>query len=212
MKNKLKNVAKLPIVIGVVLFIGLGSLIVYAATNASDVRSNDLEIGILKGDIEETFTETSEVNKDTDVEKVVSVVNNGNLPLFVRVMIFPEITVTEAASGTTPETTKILPANIGEQIKLTLKTGWLDGGDGYYYYTDKLAVGATTSDVIDKVSIDSTKAGSEYTDAELTIHVKSETVSTSGDVYRQSWWGDSSTAPTTDALKAVDDLLQPLKD
>lgn len=203
MKNKVMKVAKLPIVLGIIAFLALGSLIVYAATNASDVKSNDLEVGILKGDVKEDFTETSEVNQDTDVKKEVAVENTGNVPLFTRVMLFPEILSSNS---------KVLPAIIGEQIKLTIGSEWLDGGDGYFYYTGKLISGDTTSNLITTVNIDSSKTTDEYTDAVLTIYTKSETVSTSGNNYRQAWWGNETIAPTSDTLKAVDDKLQALKD
>lgn len=203
MNNKLTKIAKLPIVLGIIAFIGLGSLITYAATNASDVKSNDLQMGILKGDVKETFTESTEVEKDKDIEKKIAVENSGDLPLFVRVMLFPEIV---GANN------KVLPANIGKEIQATIASDWLDGGDGYYYYIGKLDKGQTTPNLIESVKIDTAQTSDEYTGATLTIHTKSETSGTSGNTYRQAWWGNQATAPTSDKLKAIDDQLQTLKD
>ena len=56
----------------------------YAYLISEDCKTNELSIGYTEGEIEESFPD-NKATTGSEIEKIVDVVNNGNLPAFVRV-------------------------------------------------------------------------------------------------------------------------------
>jgi predicted ribosomally synthesized peptide with SipW-like signal peptide len=133
--------------------------------------------------------------------KKVGAINRGDLPGFVRLLILPTVVAADKAT--------VLPARIGNEIKIKLNTtDWADGGDGYYYYLSKLPAGQSTPDLFSEVGLASGLDG-QYKGATLTVEVKCEAVDTRQWNYRIGWWG-SDAAPTDTARLAVDTALNGL--
>lgn len=85
----------------------------------------------------------------TSKDKKVTVTNDGTSPAWVRARVAIRVV---AADGNTP-----LDA---DQVSVDYKNGWLDGGDGYYYYKQPLAVGAETTPLFEKVKFEATMPNS----------------------------------------------------
>lgn len=200
----MKRLKKKTVLMGLMVFllVSVAGTLVYGALKKDDSVLNRLAFGNLKGDLSEHFDGSQELLGDVAYPKEVMVKNSGNLNLFVRVMVFPEITTPEGVS---------LGASIGKEIKIEMGKDWLSGDDGYYYYLSKLPKEATTPPVFSEITVDSKGVNERYQGAKLTIQVKSETISAADFHYRQAWWG-LETAPTEPAHQTIDQLLVNLID
>jgi hypothetical protein len=86
-------------------------------------------------------------------------------------------------------------------------TDWTDGGDGYFYYLDRLHPGAATPPLFEAVRLDESIIG--YSETTLTVTLIAETVETRHWHYREAWWG-SDTQIDTGPLGTVDSALRGL--
>ncbi|GCF95686.1 hypothetical protein NRIC_35770 [Enterococcus florum] len=197
MINRLKQKHKLlPLALVMMCVVAvIGGMWAYAAMTAKEEKRNTFQIGNLETDIVEVFDPEKGIELDKPVQKEVAVKNVGSNPQFVRVMVHPTI---EHADGT------VMPSTIGKVIHLDISNDWLAGGDGYYYYKDKLAPNAKTPDLFKTVKLDS-GLSAEYKDAKLELQLKVEAVGTTKHTYRDTWWrGDN---PTTGDLGTINTLL-----
>lgn len=199
-KQALKTNWLFPIIVLVLLmFTIVGIKSVYAALTAEDDLTNDFTMSNLSGKIEEEFTPPSKENPmkpGKDYPKEVKINNQTKTPMFVRVLVTPEI---QTATGV------LLPSNFGKELIINLGSKWLLGEDGYYYYLGKLASTQTTEALFTKVTL-SDDVSDSYNDAEMSIHIKSETIIAKGNQYRDAWWlGET---PIETNLSKIDILLQ----
>ena len=100
------------------------------------------------------------------VTKIVEVENTGANEAWVRV----KFSVNIALAGDGEADPSLIHLAINDEK-------WIDGGDGYYYYSEPLAPGETTSEVLRSVSFDKTM-GNEYQGATATVDVEAEAVQT----------------------------------
>lgn len=158
-------------------------------------------------------------------EKRVGAQNVGDVAAFVRLLVLP---VFQNEDG------DLLPAVLGKQgdpgvnvivtdfnlaewdVPLSAwKNGdWADGGDGYYYYLNRLNPGTSTEalnkDLFKHLRlVDPAPAG--YENAQLIVEVKCEAVEVND--YRDGWWGlTANTAPSnppfSDTIVRIDGRLQ----
>lgn len=199
-KNKIKKINVVLSLVFLTAVIGLISLnYVYAALTDKDQAANDFQIGEVKGTITEKFdppTEDQPIKPGDTYPKEVKVSNASNLPFFVRVLVTPEI---QSIDG------MLLASNIGTEITVDLGNDWLLGEDGFYYYLKEVLPGSNTSPLFTTVTI-ANNLGTDYDGATMSIAIKSETVTSSGDNYRGAWW--QGTLPTNPNLVKVDTALQ----
>lgn len=194
-----KKYAYILLAVGMVIaFLGY-TLNGMGSSKDSDTVNNRLILPNLVGEIDETFDPNTDIEIGDSKEKDVKVANTGTAPLFVRVMVLPMI---QDASGT------LLPMKIGEEITVNLSANWTYGGDGYYYYRGIVQPGNSTPSLFTTVTLNSS-LGDEYDDCELTMQVKSETITAFQYEYRNAWW-DGAT-PTTSPLNTVDTELASLR-
>ncbi|MEG0255832.1 hypothetical protein [Vagococcus sp.] len=149
------------------------------------------------------FKTPDKLTFDKTYEKKVAVKNTGDIPAFARVLIFPELSKNE----------DILDIDSTVKIEYNIKndSNWILGEDGYYYYTKVIEPHTESEILFDKVSLsilDQKLFDEKYSEANLTIDAKLESVDYRKNEYRFSWWGNRDTAPTESKLKQVDDLLQ----
>ena len=102
------------------------------------------------------------------VGKTVSTKNTGNLPLYIRVQLSPEITLAENARG---RETEIDLSLVSYDINLA---DWMEH-EGYYYYRTSLAGGAEAVPLFTKV-IFSEEMGNLYKDSTILLKVRVEVV------------------------------------
>lgn len=125
--------------------------------------------------------------------------NTGDVPAFVRVMVFPTLV---AADGVT-----LLEMRLGKQVALGAPgPHWAEGGDGYYYYLALLAPGGTTDPLFENTALAADIAAGQ-TGAKLHLALIVESVSGTGDFYRIAWW-NGMVPPPAAPLGPVDEALQ----
>ena len=121
----------------------------------SDTVVNEFKGGV-DIEIEENFDEEGAKNWDgTALVKEVTVKNNRETPALIRVSIVP-IWLDENNKPWAGDINAIvLNKNI---VSNPNEEGWMDGKDGYFYYTKALDTGAgTNKTIIDEVSFDINK-------------------------------------------------------
>ena len=119
-----------------ILAVSVGGVLAWLATSSDDV-TNTFVPGKTDIEIEEKF--------ENNVKENVKVTNKGNIPVYIRAnLVF---------------TWKDSAGNIIEQPDKTTLTvdygevGWVQGSDGFWYYTEPVAVGGETTNLIDKATI-----------------------------------------------------------
>ncbi|HCM88354.1 MULTISPECIES: hypothetical protein [Vagococcus] len=194
------------IFLGIVILVCLLSLIslnyIYASLIDSDQKTNDFQIANLKGEIVEKFTPPTTnkpIGPGDTYKKEVKVSNTSELDFFVRLLVTPEI---QSSDG------ELLPSEFGKQLLAVINPDWILGEDGYYYYIKKVLPGENTPPLFSSITIPNTLSSysSKYKNSSLKITIKSETISSSSDIYRSAWWNGQQ--PTDEKLKLIDTKLQ----
>lgn len=184
-----------------VLISSVGLNYMYAAMIDSDEKTNDFEISDLSGKIKEKFTPPKidiPIKPGDTYPKEIAVTNSTKAPLFVRVLITPEIVNSENI---------LLSSKIGEVIIVDLGKDWILGEDGYYYYLNQLKHNDTSSNLFNEIYL-SKDISDIYNDASMEIFVKSETITVADNQYREAWWGGD--IPIEGNLKIIEDRLSSL--
>lgn len=191
-----------------VLFIGLclGSLVVYAALTLQEQRENQFQVGNVETKIEEVFTKPTTIKPNVAVPKKVTIKNTGTINQFVRVMIQPEI-VSSVTSGSNK---LILSSKIGEEVGLDITGDWVNGEDGYYYYTKAVEPTKETAVLFNEVTLKN-RLSTFYTGGTFQIVLKVEAIHCHGSktdgkgAFQEAWWQGSK--PTTEPLKTINTAL-----
>lgn len=122
----------------------------FAIFQSGQKTETSLTTGVINVELVETFkgsngdeSEGTDPNSEglEDATKVITGVNTGTQPAYVRVKIFPQVEsqndfgdwIVDGAIAT------------NYVVYNQENDGWVDGGDGYWYYTKKLPAGETTS-------------------------------------------------------------------
>lgn len=209
-KKARRRVFYLVVVICLLLLMIVGGYWVYAAMTATDKKENDFQVGQVQTEIIEAYDhDRTEVVLDEVVEKDVVIKNVGTINQFVRVMVMAEVRTSIVGD---PNNQQILPLRIGTDLFLEngVAADWVDGGDGYYYYTkEAVAPDQKTSKLFESVRL-SDQLSARYHEANLSITLKVETINCSEFAYRDAWW--QGTTPASGILQTVDDVLKDLTD
>ena len=99
------------------------------------------------------------------VDKLVSVKNEGTGQAWVRVKVDTAI---ELAGGAGEVSGKDL-------LSFDIQPGWVDGGDGYYYYSQPLSADQTTPELFTAVTF-STDMGNSYQGCTVNVTVYAQAV------------------------------------
>lgn len=172
-------------------------------TNAflKDIDNKQSLTGV--GDLKVSVIDETVVNELTisdNHSRDIFVRNEGDLAVFVRVLIHPTL---ENNSGTSLKINK-------DEVLQNLASEWVNGKDGYYYYQKKLAAKTETKQPIFEKIVASTNMEPE---GKLTIYLKVEAITTKGMTYRDSWWeGKKPSLANKPELLGLDEQLQKLLD
>ncbi|MCL2014335.1 MAG: hypothetical protein FWG69_05035 [Oscillospiraceae bacterium] len=199
------------------LAVSLGFILLAGSTYSwftqSDEAVNILKTQDLRFSFEtaEEFTPPQTVETGQNVMKVVNVKNTGDIPGFVRVLVFAEIisddgTVLEAIPGVT---FKFEDLNVTDWTLGSTKM-WADGGDGYYYYLNILDTDKTTVQSLFNGVTLMLNSEPEYNDARMKIEIKTEAAEAVCEKYRGGWWDMPDNPPDEPDLIPIDDILQEL--
>ncbi len=127
-----------------------------------------------------------------EISKVVTILNDGSSPAWIRVKVEKEITLNEqnpaVEVGFNADNELIVLAIGGEG------SNWIDGEDGYYYYKLPVEAGNATEPLFDTVTFD-TKMGNEYQGCTANIKIYAQAVQTAnnapeGGVTAVAGWPD----------------------
>lgn len=199
MKAKKQINPKLMIILSTLLvgLIGLGILggYTYASFTDKDSQENNFTVSGLKGAIVEEFTPPGTISAGQTYTKKVMIKNDEQAPLFVRVLVQPEMTSSDGQV--------LLASNIGKEIQLDIGSDWLLGEDGFYYYKKVLNSNETTQSLFTKVKL-ANNLDTNYQNMKLTINIKSETVSAAGLNFRDAYF--HGTTPSQSNLEIIDSL------
>lgn len=120
-----------------ILAVSVGGVLAWLATSSGEVK-NTFAPGKTNIEIEEKF--------ENNVKSDVKVINKGNIPVYIRAnLVF---------------TWKDSAGNIIEKpadATLTVDHGngdWVKGSDGFWYYTKPVAVKGSTTNIINKATIE----------------------------------------------------------
>ncbi len=166
MKKKLFALSVMAMLIAICSF---GTAAFY---NAQDTAHNVITMGNVNiaisewADEEKTieFSNVDGVLPNTSVTKVVEIRNTGKSDAWVRVRIEKNISVNSDSEGDTG----LISLNINEG-------SWIDGKDGYYYYSKKLSEDEVTEPIFTKVDF-SKDMDNSYVGAVCSVEVFAEAV------------------------------------
>ncbi len=166
MKKKLFALSVMAMLIAICSF---GTAAFY---NAQDTAHNVITMGNVNiaisewADEEKTieFSNVDGVLPNTSVTKVVEIRNTGKSDAWVRVRIEKNISLNSDSEGDTG----LISLNINEG-------SWIDGNDGYYYYSKKLTEDEVTEPIFTKVDF-SKDMDNSYVGAVCSVEVFAEAV------------------------------------
>ncbi|MCL2301132.1 MAG: hypothetical protein FWC27_13400 [Firmicutes bacterium] len=196
----------IPTLVVSLLMAGGATLAWFISTSGEE---NKFESGIYKFNIElvDTFTQPPTIPMPGgSFSKTVSATNTGDIPGFVRLLV----QVTAFADDPTQATP--LPMKIGREVNLNIFTAdWMLGEDGYYYYLGLLAPGETAPPLFTDVILGGPGVlDARYVNATMKIEVKVEGVDYYKWHYRDGWWVNPASPPSTGNLGTIEGTLSAL--
>lgn len=183
----------------------------YSSEKQSETKNNDFALGDLRTELVEVFENRVETKIGEKIEKKVLVKNTGETDQFIRVMVIPEV----IKKGKDAEPDVLLPATVGKEVLLLDKDDkpitddnyWINGKDGYFYFVRGLNVNKNSKLLFNKVQL--VNVNDEYLNAELSVHLRVESIGTTKWAYRDAWW-DGETPISGNSLFSIDKKLQVL--
>lgn len=168
MKKKILFVAAVLVCIAIA---AAGTLAYFTSSTTAHnvITSGKIDIELVEKTIEDgvevDFPEDgiSGVMPGTSVDKIVTVKNTGTSDAWIRVAL--EATIVSASGE---------PLSV-DVMTYGIESGWVLGNDGYYYYTDSVAPGASTSTLIEEVHF-APKMGNEYQNCTANLVVTAQAV------------------------------------
>lgn len=164
----MKKKVFLKILIGFVVITSIFSITVFAKYfTSSDKVINNLGVGSINVKIAEKFTQKNTWNGE-EISKNVKVKNTGSNGELVRVSIIPRWI--DENGNPWPGDTNLVTLNLKNTVNLDDNIGnnmWINGNDGYYYYSSILPNG--TKDDIKSEANGTFNSSNRYDDS-LTIN------------------------------------------
>ncbi len=154
MKKKILSIA---LVVAMIAVVAAGSL---AYFTDNDSAENVFTVGNVSIDLTEpNWDESGSIDAETvyagePLAKDPTVTNDGNNPCFVRIKV--EGLDQFGDKGAITYRTDYVAGKLGDN--------WVDGEDGYFYYTKVLAVGETTDALFDQIVMPTGLTGGEEAD------------------------------------------------
>ena len=133
---------KITLTLLAILLVGIAAIPAVAWLTASSEVRNEFEIG--EGDVKVNET----VNETPNTKENVYIENTGNVPAYVRASVH---IYWKDADG------NIMADKPSPNADYTIdwfddNSGWVQGADGFYYYTEPVEAGASTLNLINSVT------------------------------------------------------------
>lgn len=154
---------------------------------SKDTIANYFKVGDLTIDVEEPNYKEPDNWQGEKVIKDANIKNTNTMPELIRVAIEPRF---EDDNG------EFYSGNVNllefEFVNVTedksAKDKWIDGGDGYYYYTSVLKEGENTSNIINSVKFNVLDKDRElYNEKTLKAVVRAEAVFSGSNGWKTEW-------------------------
>lgn len=172
--SRIKSNKRIVLLAGLILALVVGLVsfgMVYALWQHEISHTNNLVADSMDASIEETFTQGTAPSGE--VSKKVSFKNGSSCASFLR------IAYSETWTSGSGDDAVILSNKVKGSDVATKNFNWTDwtyGGDGWYYYKKVLEPGATSSQLLDKVTFPSSYTGdlADYADADYQLYFRME--------------------------------------
>lgn len=154
---------------------------------SKDVKTNSFTAGDLSIKIEEPNYKEPDNWNGEKIVKDANVKNTNIMPELIRVAIEPRF---QDANGNfySGDISKIDFEYVNITTNKNDISKWIDGNDGYYYYTSILKEGETTSDIINSVTFNvSEDEKVKYNEKTLKAVVRAEAIFSETDAYKTQW-------------------------
>lgn len=175
-----KKIAILAVVAICIATLASGSLAYFTAEDTAHnvITSGGVNIDVIEktkgeGDVLVDFPDKGiqGVMPGTAVSKIVKVENIGASEAWIRVKVEETIVTTEGEA---------LPLTVGEGLPVmaySVLEGWVDGGDGYWYYETPVAAGESTGLFFEEIVFEPTM-GNEYQNCTANLIIYAQAVQT----------------------------------
>lgn len=154
---------------------------------SKDVKTNSFTAGDLSIKIEEPNYKEPDNWNGEKIVKDANVKNTNIMPELIRVAIEPRF---QDANGNfySGDISKIDFEYVNITTNKNDISKWIDGNDGYYYYTSILKEGETTSDIINSVTFNVSEDDKvKYNEKTLKAVVRAEAIFSETDAYKTQW-------------------------
>lgn len=154
---------------------------------SKDVKTNSFTAGDLSIKIEEPNYKEPDNWNGEKIVKDANVKNTNIMPELIRVAIEPRF---QDANGNfySGDISKVDFEYVNITTNKNDISKWIDGNDGYYYYTSILKEGETTSDIINSVTFNvSEEEKVKYNEKTLKAVVRAEAIFSETDAYKTQW-------------------------
>ena len=144
----------------------------------TETTKNVFSPGKVACEVTETFT--------ADVKSNVAVQNTGNTDAYIRAAINVTWMKNDTNAGDQTVTAKVPQQGRDYTMSLSVNSEWLQGADGYWYYTKPVAPGASTGTLIDECKL---LPGAEVSEGyHLAVEIISSAIQSSPAAVVQGKW------------------------
>jgi len=175
---------KLVVIATVFLMLSLCAASAYAYFFSTSESSVDARTGTVRVELNEDFPAAGDEGAPLDTVKKFSGANTGDKAAYVRARIFPapEYYV-EDAQGSGQWRPLALPTSA---FAITTNApAWIDGGDGYWYYSKILRPQVSTSEVTVTVKVASSAVLPQDVSMRLNLRVELESAQATNNAYQR---------------------------
>lgn len=185
MKKRTKGIIFIAAVMALLLA-GVGMTVAYLM-DATEEVVNTFTPSTVTSEVDEDFDDENTVKKDVKIQ------NTGDIDAYIRAAVV--ITWQDKDGNVYPQTPVA-----GTDYSITWsKTGWVDGNDGYYYYSKKVGADAKTGVLISECQPLKAAPAEGYT---LHVEILGSAIQAEPDEAVKSAWGVT-VATAADGTKTI---------
>ena len=180
MKKNMKKKALLTMSVALLLAVVVGTTLAYILTNTDSVENTFKPSKVSCAVVEDGGDPVAAGTHNTGTEKKdVQIKNTGDTDAYIRVAV---VVNWMNEDGTKVWATKPVAGEDKDYtISYNLSNGWIDGGDGYYYYTQPVDPGDMTNILITSATQNATgPKGTDGTQYYLSIEIVASAIQADG--------------------------------
>ena len=128
--------------------LSVGGTLAWITASTNEVK-NTFTPAVVESNITEEFDENDKLFKENVAVKNVVADENGGIPVYIRAAVIVNWVATDGSGAVSAEA-PVLDKDYAIEGSLPATDGWVDGGDGFCYYTEAVAPGASTTNLINR--------------------------------------------------------------